>query len=824
MFRPLHKMTTTTQASGRRFGILALEILVLGIVPVLLAMTVMHLWKWDLSVPLSYSGTDDVWQLFLTKMLKDTGWILETPFLGAPDIAHWQYHSAAQTSSLHSVLMRLLSFFIGDAVRIQQVYYLLNFSLISLTSYAACRMLGLARFAAAPVAFLFAFTSYRMAWLFYAFLANYAAVPLAFVPVFWIMTGQYAQYFVSGQPLATGLRQLLRARKFWLGLAFMLLVAISDGYYAFFTVLITGFAMLVRASLGDLRHPARFAAPLLFVVTILGVVTAVSIPLKAYQKAHVSEFFPDGKEDPSLVKHPFEAEVYSSSLKLMVAPLVTHRVPAMATLGKTMVDSNDAARKFPVTRPAVSLGVIVSCLLFAMLASLPLLLLRRGAPGATAPRAPTPVEAILWTALALSFFIFLCSISGGLGTLIALVYPTIRAYDRFPLFMTFALLVAAGAAATSRLRGARRGAIVAASVGALLLTVAGLYDQIPGDTGVHNEATTARFLAERSFVHGIERELPRGAMIYQYPHSQYLSDNKYYGWGSFAHMRLYLHSTSLHWSNGASKNSPVENWHDSVAALPLAQLITEIEAVGFSGIVLDRTVLPAPDYAAMKAALEAHGLAVREDAASALSFARLKNPGFRVQYDRDFTNLDRIVVSDRAAMRASTPPRMVNAAVLNRFLDQAGASPITVERARNPALFVSAQQAARGMGERPILPLTDMAGELHCEMAPGGGTVTLTLTNRSTFDWRMGAGRLPLKIGVHLRGANDAMLRWDDGYRVPTDAYIASNTSAQIQLPVNAISRAGLPAGAAGAALEFGVLQDGHAWFNNLTCRVPLPG
>lgn len=795
----------------------------MGGIPVLIAMTVLHVWKWDLSIPLTYSGSDDVWQFLLTKILRDTGWILETPYMGAPDIAHWQYHSAAQTSSIHSVLMRLLSYFIDDAVRIQQVYYIINFALISLTTYAACRMLGLARLAAGPIGFLFAFTTYRMAWMFYAFLSNYAAVPLVFVPVIWIMCGHYAQYFVAGEPVSVGLRKLSRSSKLWLGLAFVLLVALSDGYYAFFTLLMTGFAMFARAALGDLRHPARFAAPLIFVVAIIGAVTVMSMPLKAYQQAHFSEFHPDGKEDSSLVKHPSEAEVYSTSLKYLIAPRIEHRVLAMGKLGQMMVDSGDAARKFPMTRPVVSIGIIASCLLLGLLASLPLILLRRGASASGAPRMLMPLDVTMRAAFALSFFIFLCSISGGVGTLIALVYPDIRAYDRFPLFMTFTLLIGAGAAVTSYLRGARPVTLVVACGAALLLTAGGLYDQIPNSVGIRNDASTAKYVAERSFVRGIERELPANAMVYQYPHSQFLSNNKYYGWGSFAHLRLYLHSTHLRWSNGASKNTAVEAWHDTVAALPLPQLIGEIEAAGFTSIVIDRTVLPAPDYAAIKGALEAQGMTVREDGPSSLAFAKLKNPGFRVEYSPDYANVDRIVINDREAMRTATLPSMVNAAALRQFLDQAGGSVTTVERARNPALFRDVKQITRGLGERPVLPLTDMAGELRCEMAPGGGTVILTLTNKSAFDWRMGAGNVPLRIGPHLRGANDAMLRWDDGYRVPTDAYIASDTSAQIRVPMNAISRAGLPSGAKGVAVEFGVLQEGHAWFNNLVCRVPLP-
>lgn len=819
------------ELTTRRTSVIALEFFVIVVMPFFLGMQVLGLWGWDLTVPLSYIGSDDVWQLVLTKMLKDTGWILENPFLGAPDIAHWQYHSAGQTSSLHSILMRGLSYFVDDAVKIQQVYYLLNFSLISLTSYVACRMLGLARFAAGCIALLFAFTNFRLGWLLYAFLANYAAVPLAFVPVFWVITGEYAHYFPAAQPAIAGLKRLLRSFKFWIGLVFLLLVTLSDGYYAFFTLLMLAFGVFVRAVLGDLRRPVRLLAPLVFIGAIIVLALLMAAPLKTYQRTHVSEFFPDGKEDSTLVKHPMEAEVYSSSLKLLIAPITTHNVLAMADLGKTMVESNDAARKFPVIRPTVSLGSIASVLLLLVLAMLPALLLRRVEPAPARPsKAPLAADPIVWAAVGLSYFIFLCSISGGLGTLVALFYPTIRAYDRFALFLMFALLVGAGAAVTSLTRGAGKVGLSVAFALAAALTAAGLYDQIPVDTSKRDGVLAAKFLAERKFVQQVERALPRGAMLYQYPHSQYMSNSKYYGWGSFAQMRLYLHSQHLRWSNGGSKNSGVEKWHDSLAALPLDQLIDEVEAAGFDGIVVDRAVIPVPEYQAVKAALAARGMLLAEDGPSGLAFTKVADPGFRVVYDRDFANVERLLVSDRAVMGAAKLPRMVNALALNQLLEKdIGRPALAVERKRNPEVFISALQVDRGMGEKPILPLTDMAGALRCEMAtrvPNGtqdDTLILSITNQSGFAWRFDRGPLPLKIGVHVRGADGAMLRWDDGYRVPTDAYIANNASAEVRVPLHAISRAGVAPHAQNVVVEFGLVQDGHAWFNQLVCSVALP-
>ena len=73
-----------------RWGTLGIEVLLVALVPLLLATTSLNLWHWDFTIPLVYAGSDDVWQLVLTKVLSQTGWVLNNPYLGAPDIAHWQ--------------------------------------------------------------------------------------------------------------------------------------------------------------------------------------------------------------------------------------------------------------------------------------------------------------------------------------------------------------------------------------------------------------------------------------------------------------------------------------------------------------------------------------------------------------------------------------------------------------------------------------------------------------------------------------------------------------------------------------------------------------
>jgi hypothetical protein len=814
-----------------RLTLVATELFIVATTSFFLAMGVMGLWHWDLSVPMVYSGHDDIWQLVLTKVLKDTGWILNNPFLGAPDIAHWQYHAAAQTSAIHSFVMLGLSNFIDDAVKIQQVYYLLNFPLIAITSYLVCRLLGIARFTSISVAILFAFTTFRFKAMLLAFISNYFIVPLALLPIYWILTGEFRRYFSTGSPAASGIRELFRSRKFWVSVACVVLVTLSDGYYAFFTLLLLGFATGMRAVSGDIMKPASLFAPILLIATVILISFAMTQPLISYKSNHPEEFAPGGNPDPALVKHPMEAEVYSTSLKILVAPISDHQIEKIGHLGQHIMNTSDAARKFPIIKPNISLGAIGSTLLFGSLMILVVLVLRLAMPSNQKVALPVIFQnnAVLWASVILAVFILLSSISGGIGSLVALVYPTIRAYDRFPIFLIFVLFVGAASAITAILKNATKKKLSVAIFATFAMTLFGLYDQIPVYAAKGMGDAQKRFLSERDFVRQIEASLPTGAMIYQYPHSQYLSDSKYYGWGAFSHIRLYLHSKALRWSNGASKNSFVEVWHERIAGMPLEMLINEVAATGFRGFVIDRAVIPPEEYQQVRAALANQGLAVIEDEPSRLAFAKLRDPGFRIVYDRSFREATQLVISDPTRFRHSMMPRMINRTAVEKLLaTKSYEGEFVIEHTVYPEAFFTLAHADRGMGSNPVLPLTDMQGDVRCvlESSPttfkNGDTLVMKITNNSDFDWNLGQGKYPLRIGVHFFSLDGTLLEWDDGFRIPTNAYIPSNGSVKISFLLTGLGLNRYVEVPRQLVAEFGLVQDGHAWFNALSCKVIL--
>ncbi len=804
--------------------------------PLALAVYILGLKDWDLSIPLLYNKGDALWQLTLTKFLKDTGWILTNPYLGAPEVANWHHNAAAQTSALHSVLMLGLSPFVHDAVRLQQVYYLINYPLICLTSFLACRLLGVSRLPAFCVGLLFAFTTFRIGVMFYLFLTSYFMVPLSLVAVIWVLSGKFA-VLVEGQECSSGWRQsaarLVRTREFLLGLLFVALIAVSDGYYAFFTLLLLGFAGFARVLLGDWRRPLSLLPVGTYILALVAVAVLLQLPLHNYKKTHWNEFYPNGSEDPVLIKHPFEAEVYSTSLKLLVAPIPRHHNTTLGRLGQWMLESSARAKLFK-RASMVSLGTLGSLLFGIALVLLTIPALRRRLGSLTASESwgggPAAASQPMGDALlSLTLFIFLCAISGGIGTLIALVYPTIRAYDRFAIFLLFVLYLGAAWFVTLKLRRADRpGRIVWAGL-ILVITVVALYDQIPNDARKGSKLTEATFLAERRFVKKIEATLPSNAMVYHYPYSQYMRDSKYYGWSSFAGIRLYLHSHHLHWSNGGAKNSPADDWSFRISQLPPDNLIAEVSAVGFSGFVIDRTVVHSTEYERFRQIFADRGYEMMEDAPSQFTFVQLRDPGFRLFYDPTYREADRMVVTDPARLARSEFPGLVEGEVLRRFVNsQPQKVNSVIRKADHPELFADSSAVTRGLGQAAIVPLSDMLGKMYCEVEsvpPSGGVSSmfhLKIYNQSRFDWKMGDGPFPIRIGVHIRQADGKLLRWDDGFRVPTDAYIRRGTSRSISLPLNT-----LPLNAKGKSngplvAEFALVQDGHAWFNNISCSVPL--
>lgn len=795
--------------------------LLLIISSLLIAYYAMGLNHSEISSPFIYDRFDDIWQFTLTKVLKETGWILSNPYLGAPEVANWHYHSAAQTSALHSIIMLMMSPFFDSAITLQQTYFLLNFPLIGITAYWACRLLSISRLPAVCAALLFAFCTYRFNFLIYSFLANYFTVPLVLVSIIWTIQGKFDALLTSTS-LTTAVKSLLKNTSFLLGLVFIVLVALADGYYAFFSLLLFGFAGAIRLVVGGWKQPKFLIPAVVYIATLVITSLLIQLPLYQYKKEHHDEFFQNNVADPALIKQPFEAEVYSSSLKLLVSPNPQHHISALGLVGSRMVETTNAARRFG-TGTIVPLGIIGSTLLLLTFALLTIPQLRRTlfADNYTTAQHDKNFIGLGDSLLAIVFFVFLASISGGLGTLIALVFPTIRAYDRFPIFMMFALLLIGAFLASRAQNTQRRTSFVTAAL--IVITAVGLYDQIPKNVATRSPDIGPRVAAESAFVKNLESQLPKGAMVYQYPYSQYLTDNKYYGWGSFSHIRLYLYSQNIHWSNGGSKNSPADDWNQRTSKQPTNELLSEIRALGFKAFVVDRTVIKGNEYTDLKQALNQQHIDLIEEPSEQFAYALLPQNDFTIVYSKNYKNIDSITIISPYSSDNSTYPELINAEKLKKFLaDNNAPFPLRIDRAEHPDIFEDLNTLRKGSGDFAILPLTDLKTTLTCAQPDEQNRIAMDLTNNGPFKLTLGQGPFPISIGVHIKSKYSKILLWDSGYRIPANLTVKPGEKKRLIFDLKNYPAANQYRGDPTNSLQFELVQDGNAWFSNVSCSSPL--
>jgi len=98
----------------------------------------------------------------------------------------------------------------------------------------------------------------------------------------------------------------------------------------------------------------------------------------------------------------------------------------------------------------------------------------------------------------------------------------------------------------------------------------------------------ARTLEQRTFVKKLERRLPHGSSIFQFPNIPFPERDPTERLGLFEQLIPYLHSTSLHFSYGAAGARRAGDFNSRLATLPPDQAVDNLILAGFSGIHVAR--------------------------------------------------------------------------------------------------------------------------------------------------------------------------------------------------------------------------------------------
>jgi hypothetical protein len=510
------------------------------------AIVVLELWDTDLRVPFTYTGDGTLNLLFIKDVLEN-GWYFENSRLGAPHGLELYDYPVINGETLNLLFFRIFGLGTDDPALVMNLFFLLTFPLTALTAFIVLRRLPVSRGIALVVALLFALLPYHfMRGEAHLFLAAYYAVPLGAYLAIAVFRGD--ALFGSWRPtLITAV------------ICTVVATASGSGYYAVFTVLLVALAAVLRFVV------RREGQALVAGGAVVAAITAVSLvqlaPTIVYRAAN-------GANDEVAKRYWFESENYSLRLTNLLLPVDGHRIDRLARLKAEYVE------KTPQTEArSATLGIVAS-LGFLWLVAVAL---------ATCVGAGRRFELGLHPALAaMTLAAVLVATTGGFSTLIAVIWPQIRAWNRISVFIAFLSLGAVALLLDWVRRRLRTSAFVV--VLAVVLGV-GLLDQTNKANVPPYDAVKSAWQESEAFFSRLEEWLPADAMVLQLPYEPF-PEPEVRPTDLYEPAKAYLHSDTVRWSYGAMRGRS-EDWAATTVGKPFAEVVAAAREQGFTGILLD---------------------------------------------------------------------------------------------------------------------------------------------------------------------------------------------------------------------------------------------
>ncbi len=183
--------------------------------------------------------------------------------------------------------------------------------------------------------------------------------------------------------------------------------------------------------------------------------------------------------------------------------------------------------------------------------------------------------------------VFCFAVVGGVNYLLgAFGFQFLRASNRYSLFLA-AIGLFYLALLLTRLKSKP---VLLAIICAAILPI-GIYDQIPKIPDwlrSQREQATERFLLDKEFFPEMERRLPEGAMVFQFPVHGFPENGPVHQMGDYEHFRPYLHTKNLRFSYGTVKGRKGSDWQAKLDHNKPLEVTTELAAKGFGHVLINR--------------------------------------------------------------------------------------------------------------------------------------------------------------------------------------------------------------------------------------------
>jgi phosphoglycerol transferase len=480
------------------------------------------------------------------------GWVLSNERSGYPFGSDWSDY--ANADNLNFVLIKIISFFYSDWYAIFNLYFLITFPLAFLSAYCVFRFFGLNKFLALTTSMVFAFLPFHFLRIYHLFYTNYFHVP-----IFW-----YIALKVFRSPDTFRLIAVKKTKIFFCFLVLILLASLGL-YFSLFGLIIISFAGFVKSfdqkSLAPVKLVSIIAIPIL-----LGLFINFTPSL--------SNIYNKGMNPEVAQRSYVESELYGFKLTQLLAPRENHRNAKLAAYSDRYASDSPLVNENRIS----TLGVISS---IGFLLSLFLVL--------TSPFRQNKLKEIYFIS-ALILVLFLFGTIGGLGSVFAiLINPSIRAWNRVSIFISFGSLLVLFLYIQYwfELTLFKSKFKYYSLLFNLFFLYIAFFDQTTAVCEKCNEETKKHFEANKSFVKKIESILPSGAAVYQLPYMPFPEVPDLNQLKSYDQFTGFLYSQNLKWSYGGIKGRAGDLFFRRLSTESEEKQIEIIKKLGFSGVYLD---------------------------------------------------------------------------------------------------------------------------------------------------------------------------------------------------------------------------------------------
>ncbi len=464
--------------------------------------------------------------------------------LGAPVAADWTDYPIADRPEFW--VAGLLAPLAGPLATINGMM-LLGYAVGALSFFLCARFLRWSRPWAFGGALVFAFANFNFRWSPSLSLGLSFTLPPACLLFQWIAR--------AAPPAGT----LSRWR--WLAVGLGFAFGMGNPYFAFLAAQLAIFSALLQ--LGRGAHRARLHVAGWFGA---GLVAGALLTVGPGIVSHLL----NGRGSAAIVRNYHGVELYALKPVELFMPPYNHRFPPFAHFGAryselTMLQGEPWAPY---------LGVIGGLSFVALVATAAV----RAVQAQRRRRIPDAALASGW--------VMLFSCVGGINGILGLAGLEIfRATNRYSIFLlTWALFFGLGYV-QRRLRPLK----FLGWIPALLLAGFAVADQLPGALPLSAYQTAAAaVVSDQITVDRLTAASAEDAAVFLLPAVPFPEVPSRLNFTDYQHFRLYLAQSSLRFSYGGMRGSLVEKWGEMTAQEPPDRMVADLEAAGFSLLLIDR--------------------------------------------------------------------------------------------------------------------------------------------------------------------------------------------------------------------------------------------